>query len=136
MSIAEYYLDELYDWKSSVDLYLEEIDESEEWLEILVKFDTVPAFAAKVEHYLNQLFLSKENLRKLIYAIKSAEKTLYKNQTPIFNEFITEDIKTKHKQLREKMHGAEKEYIDIKYERDTFLADAIEIQNRIGKINS
>ena len=53
-SIADYYLYELYDWKGAADLYTEEIDESEEWLEILLKLDSVPPFAAKVEHYLDQ----------------------------------------------------------------------------------
>jgi hypothetical protein len=135
-SIAEYYLNELYDWKGAADLYIEEIDESEEWLEILLKLDSVPPFAAKVEHYLDQLFLSKEALFKLRSDIQSAERRLYKNQIPLFNEHITDNIKTQRKQLRVEVHRIEKEYLDIKYERDAFLADAIEIQNRIRKINS
>jgi hypothetical protein len=135
-SIAEYYLNEFYDWKSAVDLYIEEIEESEEWLETLVKFDTVPAFAAKVEHYLNQLFLSKENLLKLRSAVNSAERKLYKDQTPLSNETVTDELKIQQKQLREEVHRIEKEYLELKYERDAFLADAIEIQNRIRKINS
>ena len=135
-SIAEYYLNELYDWKSANDLYIEEVEESEEWLELLLKFDTVLAFAAKVEHHLNQLFLSKENLLQLRSGNQSDEKRLYKDQTPVFDEFITDEIKIQHKQLRLEVHRIEKEYLDTKYERDAFLADAIEIQNRIRKINS
>lgn len=135
-SIAEYYLNELYDWKAAVDLYIEEIDESEEWLETLLKLDTMPEFAAKVEHYLDQVFLSKEDLLNLRSAIQSAERRLYKDQIPLFNAFVTDDIKTQHKQLRAEVHSIEKEYLDTKYERDAFLADAVEIQNRIRKINS
>ena len=135
-SIAEYYLNEFYDWKSAFDLYIEEIEESEEWLEMLLKLDTVPAFAAKVEHYLNQLFLSKADLLRLRSAIQSGERILYKDQAPVIDEFITNEIKTQHKQLRLQVHRIEKEYLEIKYERDAFLADAIEVQNRIRKINS
>ena len=135
-SIAEYYLNELYDWRSAINLYIEEIDDSEEWLQTLVNLDTVPAFAAKVEHYLNQLFLSKENLFVLRSVIQSAEKKLYRDQIPVLNEAITDDVKAQHKQLREEMHRIEKEYLDTKYERDAFLADAIEIQNRLKKTNS
>lgn len=135
-SIAEYYLNESYDWKSAVDLYIEEVEESEEWLEILLKLDGMPAFAAKVEHDLNQLFLSKDDLLRLRSAIQSGERALYKEQTPLTDEFITDEIKTQHKQLRLEVHRVEKEYLQIKYERDTFLADAVEVQNRIRKINS
>lgn len=135
-SIAEYYLNESYDWNSAVDLYIEEIEESEEWLEILLKLDGVPAFAAKVEHYLNQLFLSKDDLLRLKSGIQSGEKVLYENQTPVTDEFITDEIKTQHKQLRLEVHRVEKEYLKVKYERDAFLADAVEVQNRIRKINS
>src|SRR5574337_2035950 len=111
-SIAEYYLNELSDWRSAINLYIEEIDDSEEWLQTLVNLDTVPAFAAKVEHYLNQLFLSKENLFVLRSVIQSAERKLYKDQIPVLNEAISDDVKAQHKQLREEMHRIEKEYLD------------------------
>ena len=134
-SIAEYYLNELNDWRSAINLYIEEIDDSEEWLQTLLNLDTIPAFAAKVEHYLNQLFLSKENMFVLRSVIQSAERKLYRDQIPVLNEAITDDVKAQHTQLREEMHRIEKEYLDTKYERDAFLADAIEIQNRLKKIN-
>jgi hypothetical protein len=129
-SIAEYYLDELYDWRSAIDLYLEEIDDSEEWLQSILRFDSVPALAAKVEHHLNQLFLSKENLLKIKSSTQSSEQKFFKDQVPVGNDIVTEELKINHKKLREEMHKVEKEYLDIKYDCDEFLADAVEIQDR------
>lgn len=131
-SIAEYYLDELYDWKSAVDLYLTKVDDSEEWLRSLQDSDSVPELAAKTEHYLNQLFLSKENLSSVRSAIQSSERKLYKEQAPVSNDAVTENLKIQQRKLRQDMHRVEKDYLDVKYECDEFLANAVDIQNNIG----
>lgn len=129
-SIAEYYLNELHDWKSAIDLYLEEIDDAEEWLQSILHFDSVPALAAKVEHHLNQLLLSKENLLRIKSFIQSSEQKFYKDRLPVGNDLVTEDAKAAHKQLRTEKHKAEKEYLDAKYSCDEFLATAVEMQNK------
>ena len=130
-SLSQFYLDELHDWRSAVDLYVKEIDESEEWLELLIHLDSVPALAAKTEHHLNQSHLSKKNLLRLKSIILASEKKLHKEQVPVANDAITEEIKLHHKELRKKVHEAEKNYLDAKYKRDEFSANAVEIHNKI-----
>lgn len=129
-SIAEYYLDELYDWETSIDRYVEEIDDAEEWLKDVLRFNTIPDLAAKVEKHINQLFMSKQNLLYLKTFVQSFEKTLYKESAPVSNENITEDKKEKQKQLRTDMHSVEKEFLEATYKCDDFLAYAVAIQNR------
>jgi len=129
-SIAEYYLDELYDWKTAIDLYVEEIDDAEEWLKDVLRFNTIPDLASKVEKHINQLFMSKQNLLYLRTFVQSFEKQLYKKHAPVNNENITEEQKEKQKQLRKDMHNVEKEYLEVKYNCDDFLAYAVAIQNR------
>ena len=58
-SIAEFYINEQEEWKDSIEFYLEYIDETEEWLNEITRYDTVIHLAAKVEHHLNQLQVSK-----------------------------------------------------------------------------
>lgn len=134
-SIAEYYLDELNDWQTAIDLYLEAIDNSEEWLQSLLHFNSVPALAAKVEHYLNTLLLSKEHLRQIKTIILSGERILYKDHVPVDDDIVTEELRDSHRLLRKEMHRAEKEYLDTKYDCDEFLASAIEIQNKARSRN-
>lgn len=130
-SIAEYFLDELYDWKSAIDLYLEETEDSEEWLRDILRFDSVPQLSAKVEHYLNRILLSRQNLLYLRTFIESFEKQLYKDETPETNEMITQQQRDQQKQLREDMHKVEKEYLDLRYACDEFLASAVDLQSNI-----
>lgn len=130
MSIAEYYLNELSHWRSTIDLYLEEIDDFEEWLQSILRFDSIPALAAKVEHFLAGLLLSKDNLLRLKAFIESAEQKFYKDDVPVNNDVVTDELRTNHKQLRAAMHKVEKEYLAVKYDCDEFLASAVEIQNK------
>lgn len=134
-SVAEYYLNELYDWKSAIELYLEEIEDSEEWLQSILRYDSVPALPAKVEHCLNQLFLSRNKFLKIRSAIQSAERKLYKEQMPVDNNILTKETRQAHKRLRGEMHETEKEYLDVKYDCNEFLENAVEIQGRIKSNN-
>lgn len=129
-SIAEYYLDELHDWRTSINLYVEEIDDAEEWLKDVLRFNTIADLAAKVEKHINELFISKQNLLYLESFVKSFEKQLTIDKVPVRNEGINDDLKEKQKQLRKDMHTVEKEYLDVKYNCDDFLAYAVAIQNR------
>lgn len=130
-SIAEYYLDELYDWKSAIELYIEGIDESTEWLKTILKLDSVPALAANVEHYLSLLQLSRQNLNEIKSSIGSSERKLYANKIPVTNETLSEQVRKEHTQLRRQMHIVEKAYLDVKYECDEYLANLVDFQNRI-----
>lgn len=129
-SIAEYYLDELYDWRTSIDLYVEQISDAEGSLKDIVRFNTIPDLAAKVEHFLSQLFISKQNLLYLKTFVQSFERKLYREHAPVSNESITEDLKEKQNQLRKDMHSVEKEYLEVKYNCDQFLAYAVTIQSK------
>ena len=129
-SIAEYYLEELHDWRTTIDLYVEQINDAEESLKDIVRFNTIPHLAAKVEHFSNQLFISKQNLLYLKTFVQSFERKLYMERAPISNESITEDLKEKQNHLRKDMHSVEKEYLELKYTCDNFLAQAVAIQTK------
>jgi hypothetical protein len=129
-SIAGYYMDELDEWKEVIDLHLEEINELEEWLNQIIHTNTVTHLAAKVEHYMNQLLLSDQNLKALRVQMEEAENLLLKDQAPIDNEFLTEASKDHQKRLRKVLYSLEKELLEIRYNCDEFLTDAIMAQNK------
>jgi hypothetical protein len=124
-SIAEYYMEELEDWKNIIALHLHEIDELEEWLNIILQYDTVPMFEAKGEHYLNQFHLFKQNWLKLRKTIETLEARLLTDERPIENKLVSDELKAEQKELRNKMRNIEKDYIDTKYDCDDFVAETV-----------
>jgi len=127
-SIAQYYIRELEDWKETLDFDMERIDEMHEWLEEVLRFNTVTGFAGKAEHHLNQLFLIKQILVNLRFKLSDFEKKIYNKDLPLPNEIITEEIKYYQQQLRTDMYEAEKAYMAVKYDCDTLLANTIPAQ--------
>jgi hypothetical protein len=128
-SIAGYYMDELDEWKEAIDLHLEEINELEEWLNQIIRSNTITHLAAKVEHYMNQLLLSGQNLKALRERMEEAERPLFIDQAPINNALLTETSKHHQKELRKTLYSLEKELLDIRYNCDEFLAETITAQN-------
>ena len=129
-SIAEYYINELNDWEDAISLHIEEIDQLEEWLKEVLRNNTVVNLAGKVEHYLNNLFLTKQNLGILKAKIRDGEDKLYKGEIPIGNEQITEEIKSQQNEFRKNLYGLERQYLDIKFECEDFLATTVTKQNK------
>ena len=129
-SVAKYYLDELQDWQSTIDVYLREIDSLEEWLKEFLRFNSVPDLAGKTEHFLGQLALCKQGLLHLEISIQLFETNLYKDHTPVENELINEEFKNRQKELRSNMHHVERDYLMVKYNCDEFLSNFVDIQNK------
>ena len=127
-SIAEYYTNELDDWKDSIHLNLERISESEERLNEILHFNTIPNLAANVERYLNELFLARQNLLDLDNQVTSLEKKLYNKEAPVRDELVTDELKKLQKSLRESVYKAEKEFLELKYVIDAFIAQVVNAQ--------
>jgi hypothetical protein len=89
----------------------------------------VVKLAAMVEHFLTQLFLNKMNLKNARNKIQVLEKALFKGGPPSGSEMITDDLRNEQKQLRQIMYKTVKDYIEIKYNCDEFLAETVAIQN-------
>ena len=125
-SVAEYYINELNDWKDSINFHLDEMNEYEEWLSGIIRKDSIPKLAASIEHYLNELFMSKENFVQTREKISLTESQLLKGMVPLENQEVTDSMKSEQKDLRKKMWQIEKDYLDAKFIWDQFLSDSIE----------
>lgn len=135
-SIAGYYINELDGWKEILDFNMERIDELYEEVREMLSSNTIINLAKKVEYHLNQLHASKENLAKLHFKLNEYERKFYPEQRAITNDSITKEMKAYQQQLRREMHQLEKEYVDVKYDCDRFLADTITAQNSKPNNNS
>lgn len=129
-SIAEFYIWELASWKETISFYSDEIDETEKWLKEILQHNTVIHLAETVEHHLNVLDIAKQSFYNLLYEIISSEEKLLEGQQPAKNEAITDMIKQKQEELRQKMQTQEKEYLNARYLCDEFLAETITRQNK------
>jgi hypothetical protein len=134
-SIAEYYIEELEDLKKSIDFHIPEIEDAQEWLQRIIAGNTIPKLAAMVEHYTNILNLCRLNYVYLKGRIQSLSASLLKDDMPLENGMITDDLKKMQSELRANMFGIEKEYLEIKYNANVFLSDTITRQNKITNHN-
>jgi hypothetical protein len=134
-SIAEYYIEELEDLKKSIDFHIPEIEDAQEWLQRIIAGNTIPKLAAMVEHYANILNLCRLNYVYLKGRIQSLSACLLKDDMPLENGMITDDLKKMQSELRANMFGIEKEYLEIKYNANVFLSDTITRQNKITNHN-
>lgn len=132
-SIAEFYINEQEEWKDSIEFYLEYIDETEEWLNEITRYDTVIHLAAKVEHHLNQLQVSKLDFFRQQSGIEVLKKQLLLKNLPLENEQISAGIHQQQKTLRENMHSLEKTFLDTKYSCNEFLASTLQEQKEKNK---
>ena len=131
-SVAEYYLDELTGWRDSINFHIEEIDESEERLREVLHFNTIPKLAASTEHFLTLLTLSRQNFFSIKNKITELEAKLEEDGRPIGNELLNDNLKRVQKELRINKHSLEKEYLDVKFSCDEFLADTLNVQLRVN----
>jgi hypothetical protein len=123
-TIAEHFMDELSGWNDAIDYYNEEIEEFEKRLSDLVNRNTIPHLAENAEFFWYHFLLQKQSFLLLKNQFLIMQTKLSKNETPITNDSITEQLKVDQTSLREKMKQTEKNYIDLKFDCQRFLAES------------
>lgn len=129
-SIAEFFIQELEEWRDSIQYYLGEIDELEEQLQVLLQLNTVPGLAARVEQYLNDLHATRLNFLARNRSLEGMESKLFRQQVPVENEWVTADVKRQHQEMRTGIHKLILEYLGLKLPIREFLADTLDKQNK------
>lgn len=129
-SISHYYLDELEGWKDSIDFYFEETEELKDLLEEILQLDTVPNLAESVDYYLGQLSSVQDKLLSIKTAMRPLVKKLSSDPSLAHSQPLTEEQRKNQKETRSNMHRMEKEYVDIKYACQEFIAQVIDKQTK------
>lgn len=129
LSIAEYYLDEIYTWKDALIFHLEESEQLQDFLQEILQLNSVPGLAMMAEHQLSAMFNIREVLQVLKAEGEGLQQVLQQQQRPISNQEITERMKQDQRNLRARMLAAEKEFLDIRYKCNEFIAEAVSQQH-------
>lgn len=129
LSIAEYYLDEIYTWKDALIFHLEESEQLQDFLQEVLQLNSVPGLAMMAEHQLTAMFNIREVLQLLKAEGEGLQQVLQQQQHPISNQEITERMKQDQRNLRARMLATEKEFLDIRYKCNEFIAEAVSQQH-------
>lgn len=128
--ISEYYINEINSWKESIDFYYKQIDQFEVWLREIIQLNTIPQLSSSVNHFLRR-FEDKRNsfesfrLKCLEWHDQLIDK---EEESPVEDKMVTGDLRLMHRDLRDKMRVLEREYLELKYAADEFVADTLAAQ--------
>jgi len=124
-SIAEYYKDELLDWKNSIHSNSREMTEFEQKLEDVIRRNSIVGIAQKVEKHQEKLNKVSKKLYTLQALIQKQLEVLKRNDTLLDDKSINHETEDRQLKLRSRMKEVEKEYIDAKYGCYNFLSGTL-----------
>lgn len=121
MSTEEFYNHELIYWGESIEFYLQETAIFEERLKEVINKNTKPEILAVTEHFQNIFIIQKESLDILGNDTTMQKERLVKD---IKDNSTIDDLETVDIQflLRERVHMAEKIFLENKHSFYRFLA--------------
>jgi len=124
-TIAEHYSDELDNWVQSLHFYNVEMDLLESKLYEIVRRNCIVGIAEKVNTYQVRLSNLSEKFDSLIETIELQEAEL-KIDGKLVDDFrINYETEKLQSELRTKMEGLEKKYIDVRQDCNSFLTDTL-----------
>lgn len=124
-TIAEYYIDELLEWNKSIIFYNGEVEEFTLKLGDVIRRNSIPGIAARVEAHQILFNRLSEKFYKLQMMMKEQEGVLKTDSTLIDDTLINNETEKRQNELRRKMLAAEKEYIDVKFDCYNFLSETL-----------
>jgi hypothetical protein len=126
--IAEYYINEIDGWKEGQEYYQKQIDQIIEWLKEIIQFDTVPGLANSVSLFIGRLTSKSDEFSKFEKQILDFRESLIVEDDPIEDIDLTSDFQMQQRVLRDTMKNLEKEYLELKYAGDEFIAETLVMQ--------
>lgn len=97
--ISEYYLDELDSRKASINHFLEEIEECEQLLKEIPRFNSFSHLAERTERHLKQLYIAKQHFLADKERLDELESKLYEKDAPVENSKVTPAIDEELEQI-------------------------------------
>jgi hypothetical protein len=125
ITIASYYIDELANWSDSISFYEDEMEGIEEKFIAVIRRNSILDIAGKVEVHQAQLNLCSEKFYKLILDIEQQDEALTTDDTLVEDFAINNKIEKRQTDMRRKMQEVEKEYIDVRFECQSFLSEIL-----------
>ena len=121
-TISSYFADELTDWGQSINYYNRETDELTQKLGELIRRNSIPGIAEKVEMQQDALNRASGHLLNLQVQVQQQLDFLTSDSSFIDDSFISAETENKQAELRKQMQELEKQFIDVKYNCFGFLS--------------
>lgn len=117
----DFYYSELKDWNKSLEFYRDEIRSYNNRLEEVVVRNTKGNVLNETEHFQNQFILQQEQFDILLHDIREQEKKLGSNM-PGSENLVNQQVLEEQHLLRDRLHSAEKIFIETKHGFYRFLS--------------
>lgn len=122
---AQYYTEELSEWKRLISFFYQEIDEFGTKLAEVIQRNTIPDISTKVEEHQGKLNAVLKKFKRLQMQIRKQETALKADDSYIDDTLIITETEKHQSELRRNMQQVEKEYIDTKYACYNFLSETL-----------
>jgi hypothetical protein len=119
---------ELEGWKESLSFYKEEILRSSDWLQSIVRLNTVPDLGIRVKKYFSAYERIQGEIESVLIKITKMSTGLEEEEGMQNEGMVHETLIREQHELRGSMQELEKKYIGLKYDCDQFVADTLIIQ--------
>ena len=131
ISLAGYYITEIDNWKDTLDFLIGEIESTENRLYEVSHYNNLPGLVSKIGLHLQNLQISRVKFEEIDNSLALLEKRILVKNKPVDNKFITQSFINSQREMRNKIFSVEKEYLEIKYNCDFFIAQTLLQQNKI-----
>jgi len=122
-TIAEYFTDELSEWKRMIASYTQEMHGLTVKLAEVIQRNSIPGIAAKVENQQAKLNMVLKKIFRLQIQFQRQEEALKTDSTFIDDSLIKTETEKQQKDLRQRTQQVEREYSDIKNDCHNFLSE-------------
>jgi len=121
MSLADFCHKELKEWRSAMELFMQELQGYNQRLNDVAGKNNKDVVLKQVEHFQNQFIVQKDNIQTMLHEIKIQEQNIAEDvrRDKILDET---DIIGNQSFLREKVHTTEKIFVALKHDFYSFLA--------------
>jgi hypothetical protein len=119
---AEYFIDEMTDWKRTITFHMDEIYGLTGRLAEVIHRNSIPNIAVKVEKHQHELNVISDRFHRLQLQVRRQEASLKTDATLIDDSQIKTETEDFQNDLRHKLHDVEKKFIDAKNDCQSFLA--------------
>ncbi len=124
MSLADFCHKELKEWRSAMELFMQELQGYNHRLNDVAGKNNKDVVLKQVEHFQNQFIVQKDNIQTMLHEIKIQEQNIAEDvrRDKILDET---DIIGNQSFLREKVHTTEKIFVALKHDFYSFLARSL-----------
>ena len=124
MSLADFCHKELEEWRSAMELFMQELQGYNQRLNDVAGKNNKDVVLKQVEHFQNQFIVQKDNIQTMLHEIKIQEQNIAEDvrRDKILDET---DIIGNQSFLREKVHTTEKIFVALKHDFYSFLARSL-----------